>query len=36
VIAVPLSPGREIDQLTISDLAEGGGIHCVARQQPAV
>ncbi|HEY6278410.1 MAG TPA: agmatine deiminase family protein [Streptosporangiaceae bacterium] len=32
-----LYPGREIVQLTIDNLAEGGGgIHCVTQQQPAV
>ena len=31
-----LYPGREIVQLTINNLAEGGGgIHCVTQQQPA-
>ena len=30
-------PGREVVQLTIDNLAEGGGgIHCVTQQQPAV
>ncbi len=32
-----LYPGREVVQLTIDNLAEGGGgIHCVTQQQPAV
>ena len=32
-----LYPGREIVQLTIDNLAEGGGgIHCATQQQPAV
>jgi agmatine deiminase len=32
-----LYPGREVVQLTINNLAEGGGgIHCVTQQQPAV
>jgi agmatine deiminase len=31
-----LYPGREVVQLTINNLAEGGGgIHCVTQQQPA-
>ena len=32
-----LYPHREVIQLTINNLAEGGGgIHCATRQQPAV
>jgi agmatine deiminase len=32
-----LYPGRQVVQLTINSLAEGGGgIHCVTQQQPAV
>jgi agmatine deiminase len=32
-----LYPDREIVQLTIDNLAEGGGgIHCATQQQPAV
>jgi agmatine deiminase len=36
-LAAGLYPGREVVQLTINNLAEGGGgIHCVTQQQPAV
>lgn len=36
-LAEDLYPGREVVQLTIDSLAEGGGgIHCVTQQQPAV
>jgi agmatine deiminase len=36
-LVASLYPGREIVQLTIDNLAEGGGgIHCVTQQQPAV
>jgi agmatine deiminase len=32
-----LYPHREVIQLTINNLAEGGGgIHCATQQQPAV
>jgi agmatine/peptidylarginine deiminase len=31
-----LYPHREVIQLIINNLAEGGGIHCAAQQQPAV
>ncbi len=36
-LVAALYPGREVVQLTINNLAEGGGgIHCVTQQQPAV
>jgi agmatine deiminase len=36
-LVADLYPGREVVQLTIDSLAEGGGgIHCATQQQPAV
>jgi agmatine deiminase len=36
-LVTSLYPGREVIQLTINNLAEGGGgIHCITQQQPAV
>ena len=36
-LVADLYPGREVVQLTINSLAEGGGgIHCVTQQQPVV